>query len=159
MWYRGSNEAGTIVPSSYSLLWFLFYVRFIVFVQAHRRREEGFMLAESCWVCRRTEVLCNEETPERICKRVLPVVMLLSIRFFSFLFHDVLRKFRTIVFFRLIFGLWWSHGLSGFFFSAGFAFVESLLLRSGFFFSVFLQNFQRADPSLLSQLQNSWSKQ
>jgi hypothetical protein len=50
VWYRGSNEAGTIVPSSYSLLWFLFYVRFIVFVQAHRRREEGFLLAESCWI-------------------------------------------------------------------------------------------------------------
>jgi hypothetical protein len=49
VWYQGSNEAGTIVPSSYSPLVSV-YVRVVAFVQAHRRREQGFFLLAESWV-------------------------------------------------------------------------------------------------------------
>ncbi len=141
MWYRGSNEAGTIVPSSYSLLCVSLLCALHRFRPSAQKKRGGIFVGGKLLGCRRTEVLCNEETPERICKRVLPVVMLLSIRFFSFLFHDVLRKFRTIVFFRLIFGVWWSHGLSGFFFLRG-SCLWSLCCYGAFFFFFFRSFFK-----------------
>ncbi len=104
--YRfGTGAATRPEPSSLrrTLLWFLYLCARHRF-RPKRTEEEEEEERRDFFVggkldCRRTEVLCNEETPERICKRILPVVMLLLIRFFClFLFHDVLRKFRTVVF-------------------------------------------------------------
>jgi len=126
---RGRNHRPLVVLSPLvSLLCALHRFR-----PSAQKKRGGIFVGGKLLDCRCTEVLCNEETPERMCKRILPVVMLLSIRFFSFLFHDVLRKFRTIVFFRLIFGLWWSHGLSGFFFLRG-SRLWSLCCYGAFFF-------------------------